>query len=148
MVKKLAYFCFLVLCWQPTMAGTTETETGTDVDVTTEENAEETAVLAAEDEESLECAIEVIKELTEGKLPEELDAMAGIIASALKEKCKCDANAVNAMIEAGVSFDVAFNSITEKCELEGTEVGELARALSPGVGGTAGGGPGGGVSPE
>ena len=147
MFRRLIYLCLLLPAWQFALAGDTsdapvvpDTETAPGTEVTTEGNE-------LSDEESQECANDVVAKLAEDKTPEELAKMAGLIAKALKEECQCDQYAVRAMIEIGVPFELAFNSITETCELEGTEVGELSRALAPALGGNTGGGPGGGVSP-
>jgi len=147
MFKRLIYFCFLLSCWQFALAGDTsdadvmsELDTTTDTEIITEDDE-------LGDEESAECANDVVAELAEDKTSEELAEMAGLFAKALQEECQCDEYAVRAMIEIGVPFDLAFNTLVETCELEGTEVGDLSRALAPALGGNTGGGPGGGVSP-
>ena len=147
MFRRFFYLCLLLTCWQPALAG----DTSDPAVVTDPDAAPETEIIAEgnelDDEESQACANDVVARLSEDKTPEELAEMAGLIAKALKEECQCDAYAVRAMIEVGVPFDLAFNSLVDTCELEGAEVGELSRSLAPALGGNTGGGPGGGVSP-
>jgi hypothetical protein len=147
MFRRLIYLCFLLPCWQFALAGDTSDAavvSETDISPETEVIIEEEELDA---EESAECADAVVAALAEDKTPEELAEMAGLIAKALQEDCQCDQYAVRAMIEIGVPFELAFNSLVETCELEGSEVGELSRSLAPALGGNTGGGPGGGVSP-
>lgn len=147
MLKRLIYLCFLFFCWQFALAGDTsdatvipESDKATQNELNTEGNE-------LSDEESLECANDVVAKLAEDKTPEEIAKMGVLISKALKEECQCDQYAVRAMIEIGVPFDLAFDTLVETCGLEGEEVGELSRALAPALGGNTGGGPGGGVSP-
>lgn len=149
-------FCFLLFLFPClALAGDTATDgadTGTDEGDTeiviggAAEPAGEEAPLLTE-AESEACATEVVDEIVVGKTAEEIPPLAREMATALRDRCQCDAVAVRTMTEAGVPFDVSFNTIAEVCELEGTELGELSRALGPGLGGDAPGGPGGEVSP-
>ena len=125
------------------------TDTGTDEPETEiviggAEEPGETPLLT--EEESEKCASAVVAEIVEGLAPEEIPPLAKEMATALRDRCQCDAVAVRTMTDAGVPFDVSFNTIAEVCELDGTELGELSRALGPGLG-TTPGGPGGVVSP-
>lgn len=147
MFRRLIYICFLLPCWQFALAGDTsdaavvpEADTTPGTEITTEGNE-------LDDQESQECANDVVAKLAEDKTPEEIAKMGVLLSRALKKECQCDEFAVRAMIEIGVPFDIAFNSLVETCELGGEEVGELSRALAPALGGNTGGGPGGGVSP-
>lgn len=150
MFRRFIYICLLLPCWQFVQAGDTGDTTGAtavpEAGTTTEEGIN-TEGNELSDEESLECANTVVARLTEGKTPEEIAKMAAELARALKKECQCDQYAVRSMIEIGVPFDIAFNTLVETCELQGEEVGELSRALAPALGGNTGGGPGGGVSP-
>lgn len=155
MFRRFIYICLLLPCWQFVQAGDTtnapDTATAPEAAPTTEEgtNAEGTNAAGNElsDEESLECANGVVARLTDGKTPEEIAKMAVELSKALKKECQCDQFAVRSMIEIGVPFDIAFNTLVQTCELQGEEVGELSRELAPALGGNTGGGPGGGVSP-
>jgi hypothetical protein len=147
MFRQLIFVCFLLFWWQTALAG--KTSNGDVLPEVVDDPAGEAALL--DDTESQECAEEVVADLTDEKPPEIVETMAEILAKALKEECQCDAYAVRAMIEVGVPFALAFDSIAQTCELEGTELGDLSRSLAPAFGGNIdggpGGGPGGGVSP-
>lgn len=139
----------LLLCPWASAGDTSVGETATEESETeiviggAEVTAEEPALT---EEESAACATAVVAEIVEGKLAEEIPVLAREMAVALRDRCQCDAVAVRTMTEAGVPFDESFNTIAEVCELDGTELGELSRALGPGLG-DATRGPGGEVSP-
>lgn len=153
-MPKNMFLVLLLLFPCLAMAG----DTGTDAPATAGDAADTEIVIggAAEpssetplltEEESEVCASAVVAEIIEGLTVEEIPPLAREMAVALKDRCQCDAVAVRTMTDAGVPFDVSFNTIAEVCELDGTELGELSRALGPGLGGDAPGGPGGEVSP-
>lgn len=154
-MTRLVFFTALYLFCPWASAGDTGVEETGAEETVTEETETEIVIGGAEatgeepaltEEESELCANTVVGEIVEGKLAEEIPALARELAIALRDRCQCDAVAVRTMTEAGVPFDESFNTITEVCELDGTELGELSRELEPGLG-DATRGPGGEVSP-
>ena len=96
--------------------------------------------------ELLNQARTIVGDMVKDKQPEEILAMANEIALALNQESVCGAEGIQAMVEAGIPFESAYQSIIKACNIQGTELAALNRSLSPGLTGQVGG-PGGEVSP-
>lgn len=90
-------------------------------------------------------ANEIIQELIDGKTPDEIRAMLDILTAALNDASLCGVPSIQALIDVGFPFGEVLDSLVKACDLQGPQIAELARSLTPGVGGD--GGPGGPVSP-
>ena len=97
------------------------------------------------DVDSWVLANEIIQELIEDKEPDEIRAMLGTLTAALNDASLCGRFSIQALTDVGIPFGQALDSLAKACDLKGPQLAELARSLTPGVGGD--GGPGGPVSP-
>lgn len=95
--------------------------------------------------EILALAKAVVSDLVKDKTLEEILNMVNEIALELSKKNLCGLEAIQSMLDVGISFDMAYDSIVKSCKLEGPALAALNHSLAPGT--TGRGGPGGEVSP-
>ena len=95
--------------------------------------------------ELLQQARTIVSALVKDKLPEEILAMVNDIAVALSQENLCGVEDIVAMMEVGIPFETAYESVIQTCNIQGTELAALNRAFAPGL--TATGGAGAEVSP-
>ena len=95
--------------------------------------------------EILALATAIVSDMVRDKSPEEILNMVNEIALALSTNNLCGLEAIQAMVDVDIPFDMAFDSIVTTCKLEGPALAALSRSLAPGLAGHGGGG--GEVSP-
>ena len=88
--------------------------------------------------EVLNQARTIVGDMVKDKLPEEILAMVNEIALALSQEYLCSMEDIQAMVEVGIPFDTAYESIIKACNIQGTELAALNRSLSPGLTGQGG----------
>ena len=93
----------------------------------------------------LTMAKSIVNSMVVDKTSDEVLAMVNEIALALSNEDLCGPEAVDAMLDVYIPFDLAFDSIVQVCKLTGAELAALSRSLAPGMQGS--GGPGLLVSP-
>ncbi|MGH8120696.1 MAG: hypothetical protein ACRESK_08790 [Gammaproteobacteria bacterium] len=95
--------------------------------------------------EVLNHARTIVGDMVKDKQPEEVLAMANEIALALNQEGVCGAEGIQVMVEVGIPFESAYDSVIKACNIQGVELAALNRSLAPGL--TAIGGPGPEISP-
>jgi len=95
--------------------------------------------------EILALATAIVSDMVLDKSPEEILNMVNEIALALSNNNLCGLEAIQAMVDVDIPFEMAFDSIVTTCKLEGPALAALSRSLAPGMTGHGGGG--GEVSP-
>jgi len=139
MLKRLMFVFFMCIC-VPVMAA----EDTTVPDALPQEKATQLAIVP----EILALAKAIVSDMVKDMTPEEILNMVNEIALELSKKNFCGLEAIQAMLDVGIPFDMAFDSIVTSCKLEGPALAALNRAFAPGMTGRGGpGGPGGEVSP-
>ena len=95
--------------------------------------------------EILALATAIVSDMVRDKSPEEILNMVNEIALQLSNNNLCGLEAIQAMVNVDIPFEMAFDSIVTTCKLEGPALAALSRSLAPGMTGHGGGG--GEVSP-
>ena len=95
--------------------------------------------------EDLSKASAIVSDMVKDKTPDEIIAMVNEIALALSKENLCGTEAIQAMVDAGIPFETAYESVIKACNLSGPALAALNRSLAPGL--SSQGGPGGEVSP-
>ena len=136
MLKQLLLVFSMFICLQVPAADIT-----TAPDALTLERPGEIAISP----ELLALAKAIVGDMVKDKTPDEVLNMVKELALALSKEKLCGIEAIQSMLDVGIPFEMAYESIVKSCNLGGPALAALNRSLSPGMGGH--GGPGGEVSP-
>jgi hypothetical protein len=136
MLKRLMFVFFMCLCLQVVAA-----EDITGPDALPQDKATQLAIVP----EILALAKAIVSDMVKDMTPEEILNIVNEIALELSNKNLCGLEAIQAMLDVGIPFDMAFASIVTSCKLGGPALAALNRSFAPGM--TGHGGPGGEVSP-